>query len=359
MHFIGLMSGTSFDGIDAVLVDFEPLGLAHVQAHHHVPYPIALRQALRQVNAHTPLAEVLALDAQLSNAYADAVLALLAKHGRTHDTIAAIGLHGQTVWHAPSAQPPVTCQLGDPSRLAALTGLRVVADFRQRDLADGGVGAPLAPLFHAALFADTRPRAVLNLGGIANLTVLDSNGKIECGFDCGPGNTLLDAWIDQHKNLPMDRDGQWAASGVADLYWVEHLLSDAYFQQPPPKSTGPEYFNLAWLADYPAHGEPVDVQAGLAQLTAQSVAAAIMQWGPSIETLIVTGGGAYNLDLLKRLARCLPHVEVQSSDALGIAPEQVEAIGFAWLARARWLEQPVDLTRVTGSRQPNLLGGVY
>jgi|GEM_PF-5648724 Predicted molecular chaperone distantly related to HSP70-fold metalloproteases len=236
MRIIGLMSGTSLDGVDAALVAFDGNGQPTLQGFHSLPYPPDLRRALAAIDAGTPLGEALAMDAQLSAIYAQAVATLCAQTQTTAATIDAIGVHGQTVIHAPRATPPVTCQLGDPSRLAEQTGIAVVADFRQRDLAVGGEGAPLAPLFHAALFGADHPRGVVNLGGIANLSVLGAGGRIVSGFDCGPANTLLDGWIQRHHNQPFDHEGAWAASGRVDHALLARLQSDAFLPAQPPKA---------------------------------------------------------------------------------------------------------------------------
>jgi len=359
-RFVGLMSGTSMDGVDAALVRLPEAGAPVLEAFQTAAYPDSLAGRLRAVNGDTPLAAVLALDAELAGVYARSVRALLAEAGAGAAAMHAIGCHGQTVWHAPAAEPPVTCQLGDPSRLAEATGITVVADFRQRDMAAGGEAAPLAPLFHAALFAAPEPRAVLNLGGIANLTLLGAGGTLEGGFDCGPANTLLDAWARRHLGTAMDEDGRWAASGRVDKALLARLLADPYFQRPPPRSTGPEHFNLAWLEPALAGDEaPADVQATLAELTARSVADAVSVAAPAAQAVLVCGGGAMNPDLLARLARALPRHPVSTTASAGIPPEAVEAIGFAWLAREAVASRPVDLRRVTGSRHPVRLGGIY
>lgn len=359
-RFVGLMSGTSMDGVDAALVRLPEAGTPALDAFRTNPYPPALAARLRAVTGDTPLATTLALDAELAGVYAAAVQALLAEAGVGAEAVRALGCHGQTVWHAPAAEPPVTCQLGDPSRLAEATGITVVAGFRQRDMAAGGEAAPLAPLFHAALFAAPAPRAVLNLGGIANLTLLGAEGVLEGGFDCGPANTLLDAWARRHLGTPMDQDGRWAASGEVNEALLARLLADPYFERPPPRSTGPEHFNLAWLEQALQGGEAAaDVQATLAELTARSVADAVARFAPKARELLVCGGGALNPDLMKRLTRALPRHHVASTADAGVPPEAVEAVGFAWLARETLAGRPVDLRRVTGSRHPVRLGGIY
>ncbi len=360
MTLIGLMSGTSLDGVDAVLADFDAAGRPHLRGHCQLPWPESLQQTLREVTGNTPLHRVLALDAALPRYYADAVAQLLHHTGQTAAGVSAIGLHGQTVWHAPHAIPPVTSQIGDPSRLAAASGITVVADFRQRDLAEGGEGAPLAPLFHSALFASAEARGVLNLGGIANLTLLGPGGVVLNGFDCGPANTLLDAWARRHRGMPFDSEGAWAAGGQVDHALLERLLADPFFRRQPPKSTGPEHFSTDWLERHLSGREnPVDVQATLAELTARSTAAAVSGAPQPLQDLVVAGGGAANLDLLARLERAVHPLPVVTSDALGYPAGTVEALGFAWLARAALQGEPLALERVTGARRPARLGGIY
>lgn len=357
---VGLMSGTSMDGVDAALVRLPPDAAPVLEHFLDRPYPAALAARLRRVDAQAPLGEALALDAELAGVYAEAVSALLAEAGTPATEVAAIGCHGQTVWHAPAAQPPVTCQLGDPSRLAEATGIRVVADFRQRDMAAGGEAAPLAPIFHAALFGADAPRGVLNLGGIGNLTVLGAGGTLEGGFDTGPANTLLDAWARRQLGRDRDEDGRWAASGQVDDALLARLLADPYFRRPPPRSTGPEHFNLDWVAAALRGGEdPADVQATLTELTARSVAEAVEEWAPAVRELLVCGGGAHNGELMRRLAAALPGHRVGSTTSAGVPPEAVEAVGFAWLAGESLEGRAVDLRRVTGSRHPVMLGGIY
>ena len=360
MRIIGVMSGTSLDGIDAALVEFDHAGTPQLLGFHHSAYPGELLTTLRTINADTPLGHVLALDAELSTHYAQAVTAVCEQTHTPPDQVDAIGLHGQTVLHAPRATPAVTCQLGDPSRLAQQTGICVVADFRQRDLAGGGEGAPLAPLFHAALFAAESPRAVVNLGGIANLSVLSDRGEVVCGFDCGPANTLLDGWIQRHHHQAFDAAGAWAASGQVDDALLGRLQSDAFFARRPPKSTGTEYFNAAWLdAQLTGTEAPADVQATLAALSAWAIAQALSAVGAGVTDLIVTGGGAHNTDLIGRIAAALPDVRIRDSAAEGLPAEAIEAIGFAWLARATLRGQALDLTKITGARAPAILGGIY
>lgn len=360
MLVIGLMSGTSLDGVDAVVIEAADQQTPRLLAHHHQPYATELIARLRAVDATTALEHVLALDAELADEYAQAVEALLGKATLGREEIAAIGLHGQTVWHAPAANPPVTCQIGDPSRLAQATGITVVADFRQRDMAAGGEGAPFAPFFHALLFANETPRAVVNLGGIANVSLLDAGGAVMGGFDCGPGNILLDAWVRKTQNKAFDRGGQFAASGHVDEALLARLLDDPFFTRRPPKSTGPEAFHLGWLETHLTGTEsPEDVQATLAALTAESLAQSLRQWGKKTDEVVLCGGGVNNEDLRQRIDKSLPEHRVITSDDLGWPAASIEAVGFACLALRTLQGEAVDLTAVTGARQPVILGGIY
>jgi anhydro-N-acetylmuramic acid kinase len=359
MDIIGLMSGTSLDGVDAVRVRFDGHGRMQVIGRHHQAYDAPLRHALARVDATTPLGEVLRLDQVVADACANAAQPLLrpADNPSLPDGIA---LHGQTIWHAPDDDPATTCQIGNPARVAEHTGVTVIADFRRRDMAAGGQGAPLAPLFHRALFASDRPRAVVNLGGIANLTVLDGERHIRQGFDCGPANTLMDRWIGHHRGAAYDRDGAWASSGRPDASLCQSLLADAYFKRPPPKSTGPEHFNLEWLARHVSGNEaPADVQATLAEVTARSVADAVMAWAADAHDVVLCGGGALNGYLTDRIRQQLPGWPVRSSDALGVPATDVEAVGFAWLGRAAMEGEALDLGAVTGATHPVRLGAIY
>ncbi|MEX0375374.1 anhydro-N-acetylmuramic acid kinase [Spiribacter pallidus] len=359
MDIIGLMSGTSLDGVDAVRVRFEDHGRMQAIGRHHQAYDATLRQALARVDATTPLGEVLRLDQAVADACASAAQPLL-RPADDPNLPDGIALHGQTIWHAPDDDPATTCQIGNPARVAERTGVAVIADFRRRDMAAGGQGAPLAPLFHRALFAGDQPRAVVNLGGIANLTVLDARGGIRQGFDCGPANTLMDRWIASHRGAAYDRDGAWAASGrlLPELY--ERLLADPYFKRPPPKSTGPEHFNLEWLAGHlGGHEAPADVQATLADVTAGSIADAIMAWADDARDAVLCGGGALNTYLIGRIRQRLPGWPVRSSDALGVPVTDVEAMGFAWLGRAAMQGEALDMQAITGATHPVRLGAIY
>ena len=362
-YIIGLMSGTSVDGIDAVLVD-AAANPPRLLARHRHPLPAVLRTQLLAFNQpgadDLDLHRMALLDNQLARHYAEAVAVLLQDSGLSASAIRAIGSHGQTLRHAPQTEDPYTVQITNPSLLAELTGITVVADFRRRDMAAGGQGAPLAPAFHAAFLSDAqRPRAVVNIGGIANLTCLIP-GQAVLGFDTGPGNGLLDAWAEQHLATPMDRDGIWASGGRCIPELLHSLLNDAYFAHPAPKSTGRDYFNSAWLARH-LHPRMVaqDVQATLTMLTVTSIAQALEQYAAASQELLVCGGGVHNPVLMAALQSQLPTLTVASTASQGIDPDYMEAIGFAWLAQQTLAGQPGNLASVTGARGPRILGGIY
>jgi anhydro-N-acetylmuramic acid kinase len=358
--YLGLISGTSRDGVDAALVRFD----------HHGPrllatlcraYPdvLAARLARLLATGQRPRgADLRALDAPIAEHFADTALRLLGEAGCTAGEVCAIGSHGQTVWHAPDAAEPESIQLGSPAVIAARTAIVTVGDFRRADIDAGGQGAPLAPLLHRALFRPERGRRiVLNLGGIANISVVNAAGTVS-GFDTGPANCLLDAWIQNRQGLAFDRDGAWAAGGRVDQALLCELLQDPFFGRQPPKSTGTEYFNLAWLNRHLAGRslDPRDVQATLAELTAASVADAVRPVDAG--ELLLCGGGAHNSHLLDRIGRLLPGVGLRSTADFGVPPDWVEAVLFAWLARERLAERPQDTRAITGARRPVLLGAV-
>ncbi|MCZ8252599.1 MAG: anhydro-N-acetylmuramic acid kinase [Hylemonella sp.] len=362
-YFIGLMSGTSLDGVDGVLADF--VGAPHVLAHVYRPFPDALRAELLALNQSGP--DELHRSALAANAlvrlYAQVVQDLLQTSGVPASGIQAIGAHGQTVRHRPGLFDGTgyTLQLNHPALLAELTGIRVVADFRSRDVAAGGQGAPLVPAFHQAVFG--RPDdavAVLNIGGISNLSVL--TGTDVLGFDCGPGNALLDLWCQRHTGQAYDAAGLWAASGRVNEALLRDLLQEPYFDQPPPKSTGRDLFHAEWLARHlAAHAtvSAVDVQTTLTELTAQVCAADLRRYGPGCRQLHVCGGGALNHELMRRLQARLPDVKVESSQAAGLPPLQVEAAAFAWLASRTLAGETGNLESVTGARGARVLGAIY
>ena len=375
-YTIGLMSGTSLDGADGVLVDFSGETL-RVVATASEPFAESFRAELLALNtpSHNELHRAALACNQLAMVYAKVVAALLQKagvQGITTNQISAIGAHGQTVRHQPqrkSAAPAgttgYTIQLNNPALLAELTGIDVVADFRSRDVAAGGQGAPLVPAFHHGVFgrADTTV-AVLNLGGISNLSVLPPSGAHwpVLGFDCGPGNALMDAWCLQRTGQPFDAGGAWAASGKLIPTLLASLLDEPYFSLPIPKSTGRDLFSQTWLAEklQPFAAErPEDIQNTLTEFTCSACVAGVNSYGKESTELIVCGGGAFNLHLLQRLQAGLPWLRVSTSDQHGLPPLQVEAAAFAWLARQMLKRQPGNLPGVTGAAGPRVLGALY
>lgn len=367
--FIGLMSGTSLDGVDGVLADFSD-GRIAVQAYATAEFPVSLRAELMALNTpgDNELHRAALAGNELATAYAGVVHQLLADSGATAGAIVAIGAHGQTVRHRPLEFDDVgyTLQINNPSLLAELTGIDVVSDFRSRDLAAGGQGAPLVPAFHRALFARADETvAVLNIGGISNLSLLPATnapeGAIVRGFDCGPGNALMDHWCQTHLGQPFDRGGQWAASGQVLPELLAQLRAEPYFTQSPPKSTGRDLFNPTWLATClgTTTMAPADVQATLAELTASTCATDVASHGKDSKLLIVCGGGALNDHLLERLRALLPGVQVVASAEQGLPPQQVEAAAFAWLARCTVRREAGNLASVTGARGARVLGAIY
>jgi anhydro-N-acetylmuramic acid kinase len=357
--YLGLISGTSADGIDAALVRFEPR-LEVVSARTY-PYPPHLRErivALAANRASMALDDYGRLDVEIGTCFADAANTLLRDAAIDARDVAAIGSHGQTVCHRPGGTHAFTLQIGDPSAIAERTGIVTVADFRRADVAAGGQGAPLLPALHAATFSDARtPRAVLNLGGIANATLLRP-GMDVIGFDTGPANCLLDAWAARHLGMARDENGAWAASGKVRDDLLAACLQEPYFGAPPPKSTGREHFNLDWLdARAPAGIAAADVQATLLALSARSIADALRASG--VQEVYACGGGVHNTALMAALRAELPDLRFDTTAALGLDPDFVEAAGFAWLARARIDGLPGNLPSVTGARGPRVLGAIY
>ncbi len=361
--FLGLISGTSVDAIDAVLVEFLPR--PRLLAHSASAYPVELRKQILDLGlgrGNTTLQSIGTLDVAIGKAFAAAALDLLSTSQTHAQSVRAIGSHGQTVWHAPRDETPFTTQLGDPNVIAERTGIDTVADFRRRDVAAGGEGAPLVPAFHAAfLHASTEHRAVLNLGGIANLTLLPRQGPVR-GFDTGPANTLMDLWVEKHKSMPYDDAGAFAATGSCHAELLRRMLEEPYFASSAPKSTGRDYFNMTWLSqrlDGLADVSAQDVQATLLELTAQTIAMAMRREAPDTECLIVCGGGARNSHVLRAIAGSLPAVRIDTSDHYGLDPDYMEAMAFAWLARETINGRPGNLPAVTGARGPRILGGIY
>lgn len=361
--FIGVMSGTSMDAIDAVLVDF---GVPQPKLIDSFSQPLTaeLRHQLSGLASpgDNELASMMALDVLMGRSFAQATRALLEKAHISPDAVRAIGSHGQTIRHIPAGEFPSTCQIGDPNIIAEQTGITTVADFRRRDMAAGGQGAPLVPAFHAAMLRTAQQtRVVVNIGGMANISVLPADPASDViGFDTGPGNVLMDRWIERTHGKGWDENGQWAARGKIDEMLLQRLLEEPFFQMAPPKSTGRELFSERWLlSNLTGQEAAVDVQATLCELTACSVAQAIMHSANDCREVLVCGGGAYNAHLMHRLAENLPTTSVTSSATYGIEPRWMEAMAFAWLARQTLSGLPGNLPAVTGAKRPVILGGIY
>lgn len=368
-YFLGLMSGTSMDGVDAVLADMAAIRPKVIAAHHQV-MPSSLRHCLMRI-AHgesLPVATYAEADVLVGRLFAATALELLNRAHVAPSAVRAIGSHGQTIFHDPNSAAPTTLQIGDPNLIAELTGITTVADFRRRDIAAGGQGAPLVPAFHHAVFQDPgQDKAVLNLGGMANITWLPRNPEAPVtGFDTGPGNVLMDMWAQEVMQTPFDPEGTWAASGQLLPKLLASMAKDAYFDLPPPKSTGREYFHRAWLQ---RHVEAVrlgeltpelaaDVQATLCELTALTVAQALHRWTRDVTELIVCGGGTRNAQLMLRL-QALAGIRIVNSSSLGVDPLHVEALAFAWLAKRTLENRSGNLPSVTGAKHPVVLGGIY
>jgi len=365
--YIGLMSGTSLDGVDAVLADFSG-ERPQVLAHSSIPFDAPLHDDLLALN--TPGANELhrawLAGNALARVYAQAVHAVMQAFGVAASQVRAIGAHGQTVRHRPGEFDGTgyTIQLNQPALLAELTGIDVVADFRSRDVAAGGQGAPLVPPFHRAFFGGLSSQVgVLNIGGISNITLISGPDDASLsGFDCGPGNALMDAWCKTHTDAPFDRDGAWAAGGTVIPALLSRMLEEPFFARKPPKSTGRDLFNGPWLERQLqgfGSASAQDVQATLTELTARACAQSVLNSRAQLETLIVCGGGALNMDLMHRLCMQLPACKVVSSDAYGLPPLQVEATAFAWLARQAIEREPGSVRGVTGAAAARVLGAIY
>jgi anhydro-N-acetylmuramic acid kinase len=361
--YIGLISGTSMDGIDAVLASFANDKI-RLHATHARSYPVELRNLLQHAIAHPEscdLDQVGMLDRWIGECFRDAALELLEESRFARRDIAAIGSHGQTLRHQPEAERPFSLQVGDAAIIAGGTGITTVADFRRADMAAGGQGAPLVPPFHDWLFRSRDVnRVVLNIGGIANITVLPAGEAPVTGFDTGPGNALLDAWIREQRNQPYDIEGSWAADGKIIPSLLDQLSADDYFDRTPPKSTGLEHFNLGWLHRF-GTGDygPGDVQATLSELTARTVADAVNSHAPETQELYVCGGGVHNEDLLRRLQRQLGRIKIASTQEAGLDPDWVEAAAFAWLAMRTMNRQSGNLPSVTGASRKVVLGAIH
>lgn len=363
MLFIGLISGTSMDAVDAALVDFDEERIRLVST-SSTPIPDSLQCELHALaqSPDLPAHRFWKADVRLGELFADAVQTLIAKADVEVQEISAIGSHGQTVWHAPKEPYPFTVQIGDANIIAERTGITTICDFRRRDIAAGGEGAPLAPAFHrAAFFDESVERGILNLGGIANLSVVGSKSP-PLGFDTGPGNTLLDAFVRERFDRSMDRDANLARTGDIITSLLEALLVDAYFDRPPPKSTGREYFNSTWLRHRIENQwaqRNRDILRTLSELTVESAARAIERFAPHIEEVYLCGGGAQNPLITERLAKRLPRLRIETTERLGIHPEWVEAIAFAWLAMRTFTGKSGNAPEVTGAKGERILGGIH
>ena len=356
--YIGLMSGTSLDGVDVALCEIDKSSCI-LKASYFLAMPMELKESiLTIINGKTTLKEVGEIDQKLALFFSQGVNLLLEKESIESKDIVAIGSHGQTVWHEPnSGELSFSMQLGDPSRLAVLTDIDVVADFRAKDIAMGGQGAPFAPAFHQFLFSHLQPCVILNIGGMANISIL---GQELIGYDTGCGNVLMDLWIQEYKSLPYDRDGDWAKSGKVHTELLNLMLEDDYFNLKYPKSTGREYFNKNFLINYLERFGKIskaDVQATLLALTVQSISNEIEKF--SVDRVLVCGGGVNNLFLMSQLQQELPHLEVASTQKYGIRSDDIEAMIFAWFGYKRLAKEPIELKSVTGAKENRILGGVY
>lgn len=365
-YFIGLMSGTSLDGVDIALVDVSTQSSRLIAAETYAFDP-ALRDKLQKlINQKVcSLTQLGQTNIELGLFMAQLVNDFLAKQNSSSQQIIAIGNHGQTIYHAPNVSFPFSLQIGDCNSIAELTKITTVGDFRQRDMVMKGQGAPLVPAFHAAQFQHkVESRAIINIGGIANITYLPANNHQDIlGFDTGPGNTLLNSWIERHQQCAYDANGEWAASGYCDDELLHQLLKDSYFRQNIPKSTGREYFNLNWLdkqlGKTHRYISDTDVQATLLHLTAHTIANALKTYCSDIETCYICGGGAHNPVLMNLLQSLMADVNITTTEALGIAPDWVEATAFAWLAYKTLHQQTANVPSVTGAKKAVILGAIY
>lgn len=363
--YLGLMSGTSADAIDAVVVDLQ--AAPQLIDHYSLPLPAQTQQKIHALSLPdtNEIDRMGALDVELGQLFAQAVRELLDKSGINANEVTAIGSHGQTIRHRPPGSPQgtFTLQIGDPNIIAELSGITTVADFRRRDMAAGGQGAPLVPAFHQAIFHNSsRDRAVVNIGGMANITWLPAQGRT-LGFDTGPGNVLMDTWTLAHLGKSYDANGKWAASGQINAELLSVLLADPFFSLAAPKSTGRESFNRRWLEQglnrLTHTPNPEDVQATLVEVTAQSICDGINQLSTTSKEVFVCGGGAYNEQLIKRLKALLPNDVLETTSTLGVDPQWIEAMAFAWLAQQTLNHRPGNLAAVTGAKREVILGGVY
>jgi len=358
------MSGTSMDAIDTALVRIDENELELIQ-YQQIPISKNLQQTIKSINTKSTLDEISELDVIMGNLFAEASLQIIESGGLSPADIRAIGSHGQTILHLPNAKHPRTLQIGDANIIAYQTGITTVADFRRMDIAAGGEGAPLAPAFHQWLFQNEKSeRVILNIGGMANITLLPANNKTAItGFDTGPGNTLMDEWIQQHLDQVFDEDGNWAKSGQCNQELLSVLLDEAYFKTTPPKSTGKDFFNLQWLEHKLSQSrlsiDPDDIQATLLELSVITISDAINNYAPDCDEILVCGGGVHNKFVMQRLRNLQTKAEINSTEKVGLNPDAIEAVAFAWLAKRRMENQFGNLTTVTGADDQVILGAIY
>jgi len=364
--YAGLMSGTSMDGIDAALVEFDGTDMKLIASHSHsIPDTLKEKLSLLSLNDKKSSIDMLGeADTELGQLLADATNQLLSIANIKAEQVSGIGSHGQTIRHRPDAKNRFTMQIGDANQISYLTGITTVADFRRKDMAANGEGAPLAPAFHQQVFySKSENRAVLNIGGISNLTYLPKDKNQDCfGFDCGPGNILMDAWIRLHQQKDYDDNGNWSASTKPSENLVSQLMKDPFIHQAPPKSTGKEHYHLDWLSKQLAQLKPLsdsEVQASLSQFTCDSIVHAILNNLPQLDRLIICGGGVHNTHLMSLLKTKLPDIDIDSSERHGIHPDWVEAIAFAWLAKQTLNNKPGNLPAVTGADKQLVLGAIF
>jgi len=355
--YIGIMSGTSLDGVDIALCQIDRKSCI-LEAFYNVAFDLELkREILELINTEIPLSRVGEVDCKLGKFFAKCVNDFIENSSLDRDSIIAIALHGQTVWHEPNGECPFTIQLGNASVLAVETGIEVISDFRSKDIALGGQGAPFAPAFHQFLFGHLEKCVVLNIGGMANISVL---GESTIGYDTGCGNVLMDLWISEHQGMAYDENGEWAKSGKVNHQLLEQMLQDEYFLLKFPKSTGREYFNKNFLIKYLdvcVKMPPEDVQATLLALTVESISNEVKQFNP--KKLLVCGGGVRNLYLMEQLSKALPNTEISSTKKYGINADNMEAMIFSWLAYKRLKNEEVELKTVTNARKNTVLGAIY
>lgn len=356
--YIGVMSGTSLDGLDIVLCSVTSSSCELIYSAEY-PFDSKLKEdILSAINGSTTLRAIGQIDTRLGKLYANAITAFIHHNNIDKKSVKAIGLHGQTLWHEPIGENPFSMQLGNANILTAQIGVSVVSDFRQKDVALGGQGAPFAPAFHQEIFLKLgRKTAVINIGGISNITILGEN---LIGYDCGTGNVLMDLWISKKKNRAYDKNGEWASTGHADADLLNKMLSDPYFQKEPPKSTGREYFNENWLEKQLEEFEYItneDIQATLLEFTAETLANEVKK--SSVDLVIISGGGVKNIALMKKLRSYLENIEVSPSDKYGVSSDFMEAMAFAWLAYKRIHKESVNLKSITGARENSILGCIY